>query len=681
MLKMELDHLEKNLGSLEMKTPRDNLDKIERAAIKTLQRNKEIIIKPADKGAAIVVMDKEDYIKEAERQLANKVHYKHLEEPVFPKSIPKINEIFENLANRRFIDAGQLAYLKCPDEPAPRRMYLLPKIHKNKNAWPGEGKVPPGRPIIADCGSESYASAEYVDFFLSPLAKLHNSYLKDTNEFLKKISNVKIKKNAFIATIDVDSLYTNIDNTNGLEAVKEAFRKYPDPKRPDREVLELLKLNLENNDFEFNGHWYLQTWGTSMGKKFAPNYANLFLAEWEEKALAKCTLKPKVFWRFLDDIFIIWEHSKEEFYEFLHILNTHHPSITVKAELNSKSIDFLDVTAFKGKRFREKGVLDTKVFFKPTDTLALLHKKSYHPKHTFKGIIKSQILRYSRICNNSADIHDACRKLFAPCIKRGYTERFLRQIKEQTLHVKESNPSKGYSKQCKGKGCQLCSKQIVVESDTTIGNNGKQIQIPTTQNCNSRNGIYCIVCNRCTKLYVGETGGPFRARITRHRSDVRLRNDTAVATHFNSGTCIATDFRVLYLEVLRDTGDNTLNKVNRLDTERKWQLALCTNIPSGLNTVPSPQDGGVIPFVVTYSKSAIEAARLIKSSYNKLKAKHPNILYKPCVTAYKRGSNLRDILVRSRLGKAPLNSRKKLMSEPEQELTQLINLIDQQETE
>ena len=54
-----------------------------------------------------------------------------------------------------------------------------------------------------------------------------------------------------------------------------------------------------------------------MGKKFAPNYANLFLAEWEEKALEKCVLKPSVYWRFLDDIFMIWEHSKEDFYKFV----------------------------------------------------------------------------------------------------------------------------------------------------------------------------------------------------------------------------------------------------------------------------------------------------------------------------------------------------------------------------
>ena len=41
-----------------------------------------------------------------------------------------------------------------------------------------------------------------------------------------------------------------------------------------------------------------------MGKTFAQNYANLFLGEWEEKTLEKCVLKPSVYWRFLDDIFM-----------------------------------------------------------------------------------------------------------------------------------------------------------------------------------------------------------------------------------------------------------------------------------------------------------------------------------------------------------------------------------------
>ena len=162
-----------------------------------------------------------------------------------------------------------------------------------------------------------------------------------------------------------------------------------------------------------------------------------------------------------------------------------------------------------------------------------------------------------------------------------------------------------------------------------------QIQIPTTQNCDSTNGIYCIVCSKCKKLYVGETGLSFRKRINVHRSDVRLKKDTAVATHFNSGSCRATHLRVLYLEVLKNTGDIPLNKIGRLEAERKWQLALKTYSPFGLNTVPSPKDSGFTPFVITYSATAVEAAKLVKTFFNKLKAKHPNILYKRCVTAFK----------------------------------------------
>ena len=304
-------------------------------------------------------------------------------------------------------------------------MYLLPKIHKDRKVWPGEGKVPPGRPIIADCGSESYASAEYIDHFLAPLANQHKSYLKDNNDFISKIAEIKAKEGAFIATIDVDSLYTNIDNTNGLEAVKQIFNKNPDPNRPDKEILELLKINLENNDFEFNSQWYLQTWGTSMGKKFTPNYANLFLAEWEDKALEKCVLKPSVYWRFLDDIFMIWEHSKKDFYKFVKILNTHHPSITVKAELSSESKHFSDTVVYKGNRFKETGTFDTKVYFKPTDTLELLHKKSHHPNHTFKGLIKAAKLVKTSFNKLKAKHPNILYKRCVTAFKRGQNLRDL----------------------------------------------------------------------------------------------------------------------------------------------------------------------------------------------------------------------------------------------------------------
>ena len=278
------------------------------------------------------------------------------------------------MANYRFIDAGQLSYLKCPEGPAPRRIYLLLKIHKDRKEWPGQGKVPPGGPIIADCGSESYASAEYIHHFLAPLTKQHKSYLKDTNDFINNIAGIKAEEGTFIATIDVDSLYTNIDKTNGLEPVKQIFTKNPDPKRSDKDILELIQIT-----FEFNKCGEL---------RWVRNLHKIMLFYDLE------TLQGRIL-----QIFENFEYSPPFDY------------CEGRVQLGIKH--FLDTVVYKENRFKETGIFDTKVYFKPTDTLEHLHKKSHHPSNTFKGLIKSQIIRYVRICNNEQDVIKACRKLFA----------------------------------------------------------------------------------------------------------------------------------------------------------------------------------------------------------------------------------------------------------------------------
>ena len=89
--------------------------------------------------------------------------------------------------------------------------------------------MPPGRPIISDCGSESYKTAEYIDHFLQPIASKHASYIKDTTDFLAKLRQVKVKPDTLLITMDVESMYTNIDHDSGLAAVRKAFLEKPRP--------------------------------------------------------------------------------------------------------------------------------------------------------------------------------------------------------------------------------------------------------------------------------------------------------------------------------------------------------------------------------------------------------------------------------------------------------------------
>ena len=182
---------------------------------------------------------------------------------------------------------------------------------------------------------------------------------------------------------------------------------------------------------------YQQVCGYAMGIRFSPNFASIYVAEWEQVAISKSSKSPLLYLRYLDDILIIWPHSKEEFWNFFEILNQQDDNIKLKATISDKS-DFLNVTIYKGTKCQTSGYLDNKVFYKPTDTHHLLHCKSFHPHHTFKRIVKSQIIRFHRNLNNKQNFNEACSVLFNALKPREYSTRFLRKIKSETVREIEN---------------------------------------------------------------------------------------------------------------------------------------------------------------------------------------------------------------------------------------------------
>ena len=72
--------------------------------------------------------------------------------------------------------------------------------------------------------------------------------------------------------------------------------------------------------------------GIAIGTKFAPPYSILFMTKLEEEILREVELKPYLWWRYIDDIFFIWEHGEEKLKEFIDVLNKKHPTIKFTAE-------------------------------------------------------------------------------------------------------------------------------------------------------------------------------------------------------------------------------------------------------------------------------------------------------------------------------------------------------------
>lgn len=634
----ELDNLVKSFCPNPISS---NLNDSEKSALKSLKTNDTIVIKKADKGATTVIIGKNNYIAEAEKQLSDPRFYTSLPPNTDLKTRELIKLSLIDLLDKRQIQKKQFDFLLGdPDSHRKRIFYTLPKIHKPMQSWFMPNKVPPGRPIISDVSSPTHQIAKFISSKLKDLASSHPSYLKDTYDFLNKLKALNIPANSTLVTLDVKSLYTNIDNDKGLNALKNSMEKHPDPNRPDLELLDLIKICLTHNIFTFNNKEYLQNNGAAMGHAFCVEYANVYMAEWESKALDSFALLP-IFWvRFIDDIFLIWTHGYDSFLEFFNSLNSIDPSIQLTFEYQTESINFLDVTIYKGYQFEKSNVFDTKVFFKETDSHQLLHKDSFHPKHTFSSVVKSQVLRFYRICNNLFDFDLACSTLFKALRPRGYSERMLRRIKHDVKH--SNSPSvplhiSGHSQPCNGPRCTRC---CLVPDTKFVIINGLKFSILDKLDCNSAGVVYIISCTKCHTFYVGETGTPLRLRLNNHINDIKHDRDTAVARHFNSCVhSITNHFRITPILSEQNTRHRKYIEselIKKFDTEQ----------PNGLNERVDTIDRSatLLPIILPFSMDSNSFGHKTKRLAEKYFVCENKI-----ITAFNRHKNLRDILSPSNL--------------------------------
>ena len=89
----------------------NNLSKHERAALDRLSNNREIIIKPADKGGATVILNSVDYVKEAKCQLDNEIYYNKIENDLTSEHEQLINQCIDTLKNNGELEEEKQNFL------------------------------------------------------------------------------------------------------------------------------------------------------------------------------------------------------------------------------------------------------------------------------------------------------------------------------------------------------------------------------------------------------------------------------------------------------------------------------------------------------------------------------------------------------------------------------------------
>ena len=193
----------------------------------------------------------------------------------------KLKEHFKPLERDNKISKDEFKSI-CPNGTRPSISYGQPKVHKTviKNN-------PQFRPILSAISTPVYKLAKYLVFILS-LLTVNDYTVKDSFTFAKEVIN--FDHNLFMASLDVESLFTNILVDKTIKnAIDEFFSSNMyQGKLSKSELYYLLKLATSDSSFIFDNILYKQIDGVAMGLPLGPFLANACLCHYEKLWLDSC---------------------------------------------------------------------------------------------------------------------------------------------------------------------------------------------------------------------------------------------------------------------------------------------------------------------------------------------------------------------------------------------------------
>ena len=339
---------------------KSNLSKKQWKGINDFKNNDSIIIKEADKGGCVVIMNKTHYKAMVYNQLDDRVIYKRTgkscDKTVFNK-LSKLVKKYQGDLTKKEIDYLTKFMFKTSN------FYRLPKVHKSdiitkaieeqnseyiKISEPEDLTL---RPIVAGPNCPTKRLSTFIDTIIKPLVLHIKSYIRDSIHFLQKCSRIANDRTV-LCTFDVKSLYTNIPHEYGLEAMSYWLNRHQDslnPRFSKAFILESIEFILKNNNFMFNDEYFLQLVGTATGTDMARTYATLTMGYHEVKFYSICELNwgaavrqyiEETWGCFLDDCEIPLDQDKVKPEAIKDVLNSIHPKIQFTMEHSEEMVPF-----------------------------------------------------------------------------------------------------------------------------------------------------------------------------------------------------------------------------------------------------------------------------------------------------------------------------------------------------
>ena len=274
----------------------------------------------------------------------------------------------------------------------------------------------------------------WLECFLTPLHKVYGKfeYIKDSNDMLIAINEVKtvaVEENwnwniVTLFTIDVKALYPSIKFEFLKVALMKCFNDCTSWYRNAIDILiDIIIYTLSNQQILWKNEYYILNQGIPTGGKHSVPLANIFLTfmmlelfktDNEFKCMFEETVK--LWKRFIDDCGGIISGDINEFRRFFGKLREHFNTFDLDLTCDTDThvingdivmkehhaVNFLDIEIFKADN-----TIHTREYREETAASTYLKYSLAHPRHTFAGIVKSQLYRLRRLCSREVDFEEA----------------------------------------------------------------------------------------------------------------------------------------------------------------------------------------------------------------------------------------------------------------------------------
>ena len=383
-----------------------------RQVLRTLAKDRSVIITKPDKGRGVVLMDRDQYLEKMYEIISDQSTFKQVNIDTTLTTEDRLRRTLIRLKEEKFI-SEQEYNLARPIGVRPARLYGLPKLHK-----PGT----PLRPVMSATKTVGYGLGKILTQRLTTLR--HSPFVvKDTFDFVNKIKK-STNADKRMVSFDVKSLFTNVPLTYTIELIlDQLYPKCSSMKnvvtskkcrcqccRRRSDFHTLLCAATSDIQFIFDGKTYVQHNGVAMGAPLAPIIADIFMAHLETTLMNNLEQAGVCEWhRYVDNTFVLLRPDTN-IDDVLNILNGFHPSIKFTHEVEKDgTIAFLDVKVIRSQvaQTMKTGesqstpifIFDTTIHRKETFTGLMTNWHSFVPHSYKKASVVSMIQRALSICS------------------------------------------------------------------------------------------------------------------------------------------------------------------------------------------------------------------------------------------------------------------------------------------